>query len=99
MCWLNLVAAKLLEHMRAFRELGRSTLYLCGNEYLVKTVASCFLGVFGLEVRLESPLSVYIYTAVLLTVCLKIVIPFERQIFGLAGKPESGRLDECSRRD
>lgn len=78
--WLNLFFAKLLEKINLFNELGRNTLYLCGNEYIIKNLAFNLLGLIGLEVNFPSPLSAYLYTSLLLILCLKIIIPFEKRL-------------------
>lgn len=78
--WLNLFFAKLLEKIYLFNELGRNTLYLCGNEYFMKNLLVSFLSLVGLELHLPSPFSAYLYTSLLLLLCLRIIIPFEKRL-------------------
>lgn len=82
--WANLVIAKMIENVNLLNEIGKNTLYLCGNEFIIRTLIPCLTGIVGLDINLSSPLSVYIYTAVLLVVCLKIVIRFEKWLLNSA---------------
>ena len=82
--WANLVVAKLIENIDLLNEIGKNTLYLCGNEFIIRTLSSCLAGIIGLEINLSSPLSAYIYTAVLLIVCLKIVVHIEKRLLNSA---------------
>lgn len=82
--WANLVVAKLIENIDLLNEIGKNTLYLCGNEFIIRTLSSCLVGIIGLEINLSSPLSAYVYTAVLLIVCLKSVIRVEKQLLNSA---------------
>ena len=78
--WFNLIIAKIVENINIFNEIGRNTLYLCGNEYIVKILVPCMIELTGLELNLSSPLSAYLYTTILLIVCIKILIPSEKRL-------------------
>ncbi len=78
--WLNLVIARLLENISLLSKIGRETLYLCGNEYIIKTLVPCLLGIFGLSCKLTGPLPTYLYVLFLLIICVKFFIPWEKKI-------------------
>lgn len=80
--WLNCLVAKLLEDIQLFQVIGKETLYLCGNEYLIKTIVNCILQVFGMSIQANSPLTFYILTMSLLIVGVKLVIPYEKKLIG-----------------
>lgn len=78
--WLNLTVAKVIENIKLFNEIGQNTLYLCGNEYIIKMLFPCLVSIVGLEISLLSPLTTYLYTMILLVVGLKIVVMFEKRL-------------------
>ncbi len=73
-----LLLSKLLSGVKIFSAVGQETLYLCGNEYIIKKLIPCFLSIFGIEIQFSNPLVTIIYTAVLLFICYKLLIPFEK---------------------
>ncbi len=78
--WFNLTVAKLLEGIKLFEKIGRNTLYLCGNEYMLKTLIPCMMNIFGLTMELLSPFHCYLYVIVLLLAGVQFVIPAEQRI-------------------
>lgn len=96
MIWVNLIAAKMVEKVALFNEMGSQTLFLCGNEYVVKTLLTCFVGLFGIEIALNSPLYVYLYTTLVLIVCTRLVIPFEKKV--IASVKETFRRDHYGKK-
>lgn len=78
--FFNLFLARLIDGVIIFNEIGRETLYLCGNEYIFKNILVCVLEVFGLSTQFSTPLTAWIYTMILLYVGVKLLIPFEKRI-------------------
>lgn len=78
--WFNLIAAKLLENVALFNEIGRSTLYLCCNEYFMHVFTFDILTLFGLKRALSNPLQTYIFVIILLVLCTKLVAPAEKKL-------------------
>lgn len=78
--WANLVAAKLVEKVRILTIIGKNTLYLCGNEYMIKAIVPRVLGIVGISCMFYSPWIVCVYTAVLLVLGIVIVVPIEKNI-------------------
>ena len=76
--WLNLVIAKLLEQNTLLNALGRNSLYLCGNEYIIQTIMTAALSMLGLELAFPTPFTCYLYIAFLFLLCLKWLIPAEK---------------------
>lgn len=78
--WAFFVVARVLEDIEIFSEIGKNSLYLCGCEYVVKTIATSFFGIIGYSPVLPNPLSVYIYSAILLVLANKYIVPIEKYI-------------------
>ena len=78
--WAIFVVARLLENSDILCEIGRNSLYLCGCEYVVKTLGTCFFAIIGYELFLPNPLSVYIYSAILIVFANKYIVPIEKYI-------------------
>lgn len=78
--WLNLSISRLLVGIKVFRKIGKETLYLCGNEYIIKICMKYILGIFGLSISLSNPISVFIYTFFLLIITTKYLIPCEKYL-------------------
>lgn len=78
--WMNLIAAKLLEKIELFNQIGRETLWLCGNEYIIKNIIPYVWKICGGGQMLLTPHLTYIYTFFLLVISVKIIIPFEKKI-------------------
>ncbi len=76
---LILILSRFLCGMKFLGEIGKNTLYLCGNEWIIKTVFTSVLSVFGCSLVLSNPLVSYVYVAVLLYVAVKFLIPFEKR--------------------
>lgn len=77
MIYLTLAAGFALARFTFLASMGRQTLYYCGNEVIIKTLVPVALGILGLSVRLDHPLSVLVYVAVLLVVAYFTVIRVE----------------------
>ncbi|MBP3283925.1 MAG: acyltransferase family protein [Clostridia bacterium] len=78
----HIVIAKQLTKFPLVCEIGRNTLWLCGNELVMKTVLPVLLSVFGLHLSLQTPLHTVLYSFILLVIAVKTVIPVERKLIG-----------------
>ena len=63
-----------------FAKVGQETLYLCGNEWVIKTVVPLFLNLIGLQINISNPFAAYILTFCLIGLNYKVVIPFEKLV-------------------
>lgn len=78
--WFNLILSKLFENIVLFNNIGKSTLYLCCNEYIIEVLIFDFLATFGLNVILSNPLQVFILVMVIFVIAIKFIIPIEKLI-------------------
>lgn len=84
--WLNLTLARLLQEIKLFADIGKETLYLCGNEYIIKQLFPNILAVFGLGINMQNPLIAYIYIFVLVILGTKFLIPCEKMFINKVKK-------------
>ncbi len=78
---LYIAAAYILQDIKILREIGESTLFLCGSEFILKNVVKDFVCLLGLKIEFVTPLSVYAYVFVLLIIGIKFVVPAEKAVF------------------
>lgn len=76
----QILLAHVLSRIPLLGKIGKKTLYLCGNEYLVKLLAPECLGIFGLGVELSNPLRVYLYSFALIYMAYRFLIPPEEKL-------------------
>lgn len=72
--------SKILEDVPLFVAIGQNTLYLCGSEYLIKTLLPLAFQLVGLNIAVQNPLSSYVYTMALLIICQHSLVPVEKAI-------------------
>jgi len=77
--WMYCVLAKLLENIALFNKVGQDTLYLCGNEYIIKSIVSSILCAVGLGINMRTPLVVYIYCIMLIALATLFLSPIEKK--------------------
>ena len=78
MCILCL--SKLFEKVEVFNLYGMNTLYLCGNELIMKMVVPSLMGLVGLELQFPSPITAYFYCILLMFLTYKFVIPVQKNM-------------------
>ena len=83
--WLYAVVSRWLQDVRIFNEVGKETLYLCGSEYLIKTGIQVVLLSLGFTMDITSPMAAYLYSALMIWIGMKWLIPLERELFRRAG--------------
>ena len=88
--WLYAVVSRWLQDIKIFNEIGRETLYLCGSEYLIKTGIQVVLLSLGVTMEITSPMAVYIYSAFMIWIGMKWLIPMERTLFCKVGEVFAG---------
>ena len=77
--WFLVIVAWFFQNVWILAEIGKCSLYLCGNEWIIKTLFSKGLAIIGWEECLDSPLSACIYTLFLMWLVYKYVVPIEKQ--------------------
>lgn len=78
--WMNLVLARLLDNNDTLNNIGCNTLYLCGSETLIKIIVPYTINIIGFNILLQNPLSVCIYSFILIVIACKILVPVEKKI-------------------
>lgn len=76
----NILISKFLCGINLFRKIGSETLYICGNEYIIKTLFPAFIELMGLTMAFSNPIYLYVYVAILLIINVKILIPAEKAL-------------------
>lgn len=78
--YIVIYISSLLQNISVLCRIGQESLYLCGNESLIKLLVPVFLSIFGLEKHTDEPLQVYIYCTVLIILVYYLIIPLEKPI-------------------
>lgn len=78
LAWLAI--SYILQDIKVLQEIGKNTLFLCGSEWMIKEGADAFFSLFGIEVLFVTPLSLYIFSFVLMVFGVKYVVPIEKKI-------------------
>lgn len=76
----NLALSFLLQKLAFLQKLGAETLYLCGSEFFIKTLAAGTVAFFGIGVEFAHPLIGIGYVLVLLLVVHFLLVPVERML-------------------
>lgn len=76
-------AAFLLRNVKVFQRLGKDTLFLCGNEMIIKLLVPAFAGIFGLEATAGSQLETLVYVGLMLLITDRLLVPAERQLLSM----------------
>ena len=77
---LVIAASDYLSHSEFITKMGRDSLYLCGNEYLIKLLMPMIFSMVGLTIKPVSPVEFYIYTFALMVVADFVLVPLERPV-------------------
>lgn len=91
--WMYCVLSKLCENVVFFNRVGQNTLYLCGNEYIIKILVPAAVGIVGLEVKLSSAVATYIYCGILIILVTLYLAPVEKRIISFV----QGRIESFDR--
>lgn len=75
---VNLVIALLLQKCCFLQKVGEETLYLCGSEFLIKTLAAGIMSLTGLEIT--GPVPGLIYVTILLLIVHFLLVPVEKKV-------------------
>lgn len=77
----NIVLAKLFVGIGNLHEVGAQTLWLCGNEFVVKRIFVALANILGLQIEITSALSAVIYACVMIWFIYKALMPFEQKLY------------------
>ncbi|MEG2658935.1 MAG: hypothetical protein RSA04_06325, partial [Clostridiales bacterium] len=70
----------MLQDAKLLGEIGMNTLYLCGNENVIKLLIPTLLSMFGLNLTISTPLMACIMSMLLLLIVYKFIVPFQKCI-------------------
>ena len=70
----------LLQNITILQRIGQESLYLCGNESLIKLLVPIFLSIFGLEKHTDEPMQVFLYCVILILLVYFLIVPLEKPI-------------------
>lgn len=76
----NLFLGWLLQDIKSFQKLGRNSIYMCGNEYVVSTIVISAAAMLGLKISLTNPLVEFLYAILLLCIVNKYLQPIEEAV-------------------
>lgn len=71
----------LVQNNYILSSIGTNSLYLCGNEALIKELVPITLAMLGLEKHTDTPIQVFIYCMVLIFLVNYIIVPIEKPLF------------------
>lgn len=76
----NLSIAVCLRKVKSLQLIGCDVLFLCGSEYIVKLCTTFIAVMFNLNVCLPNPLTAVLFTALVIYIAYKYLIPVEKWI-------------------
>lgn len=79
--FFNLVLAKLLEGFQYLSYAGTQTLWLCGNESIVKAILGASAELVGLRIEVSNELTALLYAAVMTVVIITCLLPVEKRLY------------------
>lgn len=77
----HIVLAKLFAGIGKLHEVGAQTLWLCGNEFVVKRIFAAAADIVGVQTAVTSALSAVIYACIMIWFIYKVLMPFEQKIY------------------
>ena len=80
---MNIVIALVLSNIKHLQNIGRETLYMCGNEFIVKVAIIQLITLFGLQIQITNGLAASIYAFILLSIVLYVIVPIEKKMLRL----------------
>lgn len=77
----HIVLAKMLVGVGQLSAIGSQTLWLCGNEFVVKKILNAAADILGLEIKIASALTAILYAIVMILVICKLLLPIEKKLY------------------
>ena len=76
---MNLCISRVLVGFTLLSKIGVETLYLCGNEYILRNLVIFVISLTGLGIYTNNPMMSIIYSIFLIIIGHYILIPFEKK--------------------
>lgn len=77
----HIVLAKLLAGIGNLHEVGAQTLWLCGNEFVVKRIFNAIADTMGIRIGITSALAAVLYACVMIWFIYKVLMPVEKRLY------------------
>lgn len=77
----NLALAGLLAGFGKLADIGTQTLWLCGNEFIVKQIFNAAASIFGFQITISSALAAVIYAVAMTVFIMKVLVPIEMKLY------------------
>lgn len=77
----QIVLAKLLVGMGNLHEVGAQTIWLCGNEFVVKKIFVALADIIGFQIEINSAFSAVLYALILICFIYKFLLPWEKKLY------------------
>ncbi len=75
--------AYVFQGVEFYKSIGKKTLYMCGNEYIIKICISSFAGLFGFTINGGNTIAEIIYVFILLYLVNRFLVPVESLVIGV----------------
>ena len=77
----NIILAKLMVNVGNMHKPGEQTLWMCGNEFIVKKIFDAIAGIAGFQININSALAAVLYAVVMVLFIYYVLMPFEQKIY------------------
>ena len=77
----QVVLAKLFAGIGNLHAVGKETMWLCGNEFIVKKIFPAAAGIVGVRIEIGSALAAVLYTCVMIGFIYKVLIRLEKKVY------------------
>ena len=78
--WSIIFVSYVLQDIKILSELGKHTLYICGNEFIVKTLISNALLSLGIQFSVTNTITGLLYAVFIILLVWKVFAPIEKSI-------------------
>lgn len=77
----HVVLAKVLTGIGNLHAVGAQTMWLCGNEFIVKKIFTAAAGIVGVQAEIRSALAAVLYACILIGFIYKVLLPMEKKVY------------------
>ena len=77
----NIILAKLMVNVGNMHKLGAQSLWMCGNEFIVKKIFDAIADIAGFQININSALAAVLYAVVMVLFIYYVLMPFEQKIY------------------
>ena len=77
--WLVIIVSQLFQS-KWTKRIGTHSLYMCGSEYLIKSLVTEMLSLVGITLTIGTPIQAYLYSLALLLLTYVLLLPLEKPL-------------------